>query len=282
MFSYKKPNIKSGSKMPVITGQLKAIVLDNDEATGSYSILFDLWETLQNTSLGETLHFHQILDYLTENIEAYNIFRPALFKFLDTAFELRSDGELEAIIMYTHQNAEYTWKEWSVPAFISKLMGAILSKKRGGPLQRELFDFVLSLPPEDYQKDASGGWVIKSFNRVLNLYPWKPADIRGILFIDDRATPTLIEADSVAEGFKDAASWYKVSPYRVSYGGRIYKQFIKNIAEYFQIELTMADLSVINNIALTTSREREAPTYRADDDTFIELEKYIGTRYRRN
>ena len=131
--------------MPIITMPLKAIVLDNDEATGSYSMLFDLWETLQKTSLGEALSFHQILDYLTENIEVYNIFRPGLFKFLDTAFELRSERALEAIIMYTHQNAEYTWKEWSIPALLSKLMEAILSKKRGGPLQRNLFDFVLSL-----------------------------------------------------------------------------------------------------------------------------------------
>ena len=165
MFSSKKSTAKDLS----ISTPLKAIVLDNDEATGSYQILFDLWETLQNTSLGEALNFHEVLDYLTDNIEPYNIFRPGLFEFLDTAFRLRSAGQIEAIIMYTHQNAEFTWKEWSIPVLLSKLMAAILSKKKRAPLPRALFDFVLSLPPEKYQIEVNGGWVIKSFDRILNL-----------------------------------------------------------------------------------------------------------------
>ena len=91
---------------------LRAIVLDNDEASGSYLILFDLWETLMRTSVGSVLTFKQILDFLIKKAGDYNIFRPGLIQFLETCVELRDTYCIDAIIMYTHQNADFTWGNW--------------------------------------------------------------------------------------------------------------------------------------------------------------------------
>lgn len=262
---------------------LRAIVLDNDEATGSYMLLFSLWETLQKTSIGEALTFRQVLEFLIENVEKYNIFRPGLFKLLDTAYELREAGKIDALIMYTHQNADFTWKDWSIPALLATLMGHLLAKKKGHLLSRVLFDHVLSLPPEDNQKELPGGWVTKSFDRILNLYPWKPQDIRGIIFMDDHASPKYIDADSVPEGFKDASSWYKVFPYRVSYGATVYKRFIGEFVSHFNLVMEGEDEENIRIIATSATEEKNGvATYRENDRSLIDLEGYIRERYNVN
>ena len=262
---------------------LRAIVLDNDEASGSYMLLFSLWETLNETSIGEALTFRQVLDFLIEYVEKYNIFRPGLFKLLDTAYELREAGKIDAIIMYTHQNADFTWKDWSIPALLATLMGHLLAKKKGHLLSRVLFDHVLSLPPEDSQKELPGGWVTKSFDRILNLYPWKPHDIREIIFMDDHASPKYIEADSVPEGFKDVSSWYKVFPYRIAYGATVYKKFIGELVSHFNLVMSGEDKDAIRNIASSATEDKDGvATYRENDRSLIDLEMYIRERYRTN
>ena len=262
---------------------LRAIVLDNDEASGYYLHIFDLWQTLQETSLGRQLSFRQILEFFIEKAEEYHIFRPELFPFLQTCVELRDEGLIDAIIMYTHQNSEFTWDTWSVPAFLSVLMGHILASKMGGHLKRRLFDFVLTLPPEANQKDING-WTVKTFDRILNMYPWKPRDIRSILFVDDHASPKYIEADSINSDKKDLSSWYKVSPYRIAYGAGVYRQMIGDLVASVGLTLNDEDNAVIDRVASEASREgspipRNA-TYFAADRTFIDLNIYVRERFR--
>jgi len=278
--------LKSRKKVDNAQEPLRAIVLDNDEASGYYLHIFDLWQTLQETSLGRDLSFRQILDFFIENSEKYHIFRPELFTFLETCVGLRDEGSIDAIIMYTHQNSEFTWDTWSVPAFLSVLMGHILALKMGRPLKRRLFDFVLTLPPEANQKDING-WTVKTFDRILNMYPWKPRDIRSILFVDDHASPKYIEADSINSDKKDLSSWYKVSPYRIAYGAGVYRQMIGDLVT--SVGLTVPTLNdedkvVIDRVASEASREgspvpRNA-TYFAADRTFIDLDMYVRERFR--
>ena len=267
-----------------MSAPLRAVVLDNDEATGYYMLLFHLWTVLQNTSLGSKVKYHDVLDFLVENIEKYQIFRPGFFEFLKTVFELREAGRLDVIIMYTHQNADFVWNTWSIPALLTNLMARLLIKRVGHILPRRLFDNVLSLPPAEYRIIDSSGFVQKSFDRILNLYPSKPRDIRGILFIDDNATPLRIEADSIPSDKKEPSSWHRVTPYRV---GNQYEQFMKLIEEfivYFRLEPTENDTEIIQHMGFdilqNEMNKREHFDVDEPDHTFTNLEKYIRQKYK--
>ena len=262
---------------------LRAVVLDNDEATGYYLLIFDIWHVLEKTNLGEQLSFRQVLDFFIENWETYNIFRPGLFKFLKTCVQLRDEGRIDAIIMYTHQNADFTWAGWSVPAFLSVLMGHIVAKEfPGGLLKRKLFDYVLTLPPVEFQKKVNG-WAVKDFDRILNLYPWKPRDIRQIIFIDDNATPKHIEADTIHADAKGWDSWYKVAPYRVSHGSGQFIDAINKLIEIYSVDVSSSDLKIIDSVSKDYVKELNEShvTYHPEDSTFLDLEAHIRERFRR-
>lgn len=262
---------------------LRAIVLDNDEATGYYLIIFDVWTTLIRTSLGEQLSFRQILDFFISTWKSYNIFRPGLFKFLKTCVELREEGRIDAIIMYTHQNADFTWLGWSVPAFLSVLMGNILAQEYPeGTLKQILFDHVLTLPPAKFQKKVNG-WAVKDFDRILNLYPLKPRDIREIIFIDDHATPKYIEAESISADAKGWGSWYKVAPYRAHHGSKQYIEIIEKLIEVYTLDVTEKDYNIIHNISKKFVKEMNdtSATYNPKDRTFLDLEAHIREKFRK-
>jgi hypothetical protein len=250
---------------------LRAIVLDNDEATGSYNILFGLWEVLRETSFGKLLSLEVVLDYLIDVVvkEPYNIFRPHLFTFLHTAYELREKGHIDSIIMYTNQEASFTWRDCSIPVLISILMTRLMNKK-----ERPLFDHILSRPPENYQREVGGGWILKSFDRILNLYPGVNRDIRDIVFVDDNANPKLIEADNITAEHKTLSSWQHVSPYRVLYNGKQLRTLVDGLAKYYGYELTRSDLDVLNTIALEQN-EKETATYSPNDPTFTDLKTHV-------
>jgi hypothetical protein len=56
-----------------------------------------------------------------------------------------------------------------------------------------VFDCMLSRPPNaDNSK-----WIMKSFSRILDLYPLRPKDIRQMVFIDDMAFPNFIDAKDI-------------------------------------------------------------------------------------
>ena len=264
--------------MAISSDPLRAIVLDNDEATGFYHLVFDVWITFSNTGLGEKLSFRQVLDFFIAHSKEYNLFRPGLFKFLKTCVLLREAGRVDAIIMYTHQSAELTWRDWSVPAFLSVLMGHLTAAEfPEGKLRRVLFDHVLTLPPLEFRKTVNG-WVVKDFDRILNLYPWKPRDIRQIIFIDDHASPKHIEADTVESGMKHTNSWFKVNPYKVEHNANNYMRFIKQLVAEYGVDLTPEDWTIIGDIADEYVRTTVVD-YDPDDSTFLDLEPYMRIKY---
>jgi hypothetical protein len=259
---------------------LRAIVLDNDEATGSYLLLFDIWDTLIKTQLGRHITFRQVVEFFFDRWATYSFFRPGLFTFLRTCVQLRRDGKIDAILMYTHQNAEFTWAGWSIPAFLAILMHTIVARET--QIQTPLFDYVLSLPPPAFQKNVDG-WIVKDFDRILHLYPWRPRDIRQIIFIDDNATPQRIEADTIPPEGKAWSAWYKVSPYRVGGRSETYMHAIYSLVAHYDIVLHPNDTKIIAAIAAAVaSAEAVAPppTYDPDDRTFLDLEMYVRERFR--
>jgi hypothetical protein len=209
-----------------------------------------------------------------------------LFEFLEKAVQFREAGRLDGIIMYTHQNADFTWLDWSIPAFLSILMGHIVFQKRGyRKLRQTLFNHVLTFPPKEYRVSLPGGWTQKSFDRVLNLYPWKPKDIRHMIFVDDNATPKMVEADSIAADKKTLDSWERVRAYRLDYSGEDFKKCIEEfqtfIHEQYYIEIP-DDSAIIEEIgAEVHSDGRDGIKFHKGDhdETFERLNRILDERY---
>jgi hypothetical protein len=265
---------------------LRAIILDNDEASGYYAILFDFWEFLNKSQLGKRIIFSMVIMFWIEYSGKTLVFRKGLFDFLVKAVEARDAGRLDAIIMYTHQNADFTWQDWSIPAFLSILMGHIVIQKRGRrKLRQPLFNHVLTFPPKEYRVSLPGGWTQKSFSRVLNLYPTKPKDIRGMIFVDDNATPKMVEADSISPDKKTLDSWERVRAYRLDYTGEDFKECIREFQrfmnEQYNIEIP-DDSAVIEEISADVHSDgRDGVKFKEGDydETFDRLNRIIDERY---
>ena len=268
---------------------LRAIILDNDEASGYYAILFDFWEFLNKSQLGKRIIFSMVIMFWIDYSGKTLVFRQGLFDFLVKAVEFRDAGRLDAIIMYTHQNADFTWQDWSIPAFLSILMGHIVIQKRGRRrLRQPLFNHVLTFPPKEYRVSLPGGWTQKSFSRVLNLYPSKPKDIRNMIFVDDNATPKMVEANSISPDKKTLDSWERVRAYRLDYTGDDFKECIREFQifmhEQYNIEIP-DDSAVIEEISADVHSDgRDGVKFKEGDydETFHRLNRILDERYPKN
>lgn len=188
---------------------LIAVVLDNDETTGSYGIVFSLLTHLRK--------IHTIDDDFTEllymrlaiQMRKYNLFRPKLGNLLRTLAFLRDEGSIDAVIMYTNQTEERpygpysTFKEllYNVPYTISYLMYSAY----GVHIIRD----ILSRPP--FFRGLHHAACTKSFTRIFAMEPDRVKDTRDIIFVDDNASRSFITAskDTVTHD----SSYYKITPY---------------------------------------------------------------------
>ena len=180
---------------------LRAVILDNDETTGSYIIVFSILQILRNHEIKSESFVKSILDKLYEWMILHNCFRPGLRNLLETLITLRKNNQIDAIIMYTNQ-LELRPEEDETPLLFSvpKCIAYMMSKMVG----ENVFDHILT---------RSQGPIQKSFERVLDLYPEYPRDIRDITFVDDLAIPCYITASTIPRNKIDDCSRYKVEPY---------------------------------------------------------------------
>jgi hypothetical protein len=184
---------------------LRAIVLDNDETTGSYGLLFAIISVLQNNTYLTDEIIKKILKRLATWMKIYNIFRPGILKLLYTALAMRKYKYIDAIIMYTNQTeVENSGLIIDSPPKCIAYMMAYL-------VEAPVFDNIITRDP-NYKKTPLS-YIPKSFERILELYPDRPKDIRGIIFVDDMASPTIICADTIEPHLKSKDNWYAICPY---------------------------------------------------------------------
>lgn len=190
---------------------LRAVVLDNDETTGSYGIVFSILTFLSKYPDIYGPQIHSLLAKLAYWMEDHNVFRPGLRRLISTLLTLRKKGQIDLILMYTNQRHEVptdyegTSYEllYSAPLAISFMMDVLFST--------HVFDSHFTRPKEHWGATAA---VPKYFARILDSYPIYPKDTRGILFVDDLATPELILHHGIA--ITSPESLIRVSQYRVS------------------------------------------------------------------
>lgn len=178
---------------------LKAVVLDNDETTGSYGIVFSLLTHLRKLPHLTDDDVAGIYQRLAYAMDYYNIFRPYLKDFFITLDALQNENLLDAVVMYTNQTDEsfvltnvleeadrFPLKTllYSVPLSIAYLMNE--------SYHSIVFDKLLTRPPllRGIQHTACP----KSFSRIFECYPDHRRSTEKILFVDDNACPEFITA----------------------------------------------------------------------------------------
>jgi hypothetical protein len=191
---------------------LRAVILDNDETTGSYGILFSILAVLQQIPSVNIEYTSIILQKLAQWMVTRNVFRPGLKNLLQTCIGLKKQNRIDAIVMYTNQLEQTPPQEllhnnnishilWSPPRCIAYMMNYLVDDT--------VYDCMLSRP----QNADCSKYIPKSFSRVLDLYPLRPKDIRQMIFIDDMAFPAYIDAKDIQPHLRDASAWQSVEPY---------------------------------------------------------------------
>jgi hypothetical protein len=189
---------------------LRAVILDNDETTGSYMIVFAVLTILEHLNLTDVQIQKIIFKKLAYWMNTHHCFRPGLSTFLYTLITLRKQGRIDAIIMYTNQSdaSPQPTQPSKGPNFLhsaAHVIAYMMSCLAG----EQIFDHVLTRPKLTYKATPPP----KFFSRVLELYPTYPADIREMAFIDDLANPSFIRADGIPSHAVHSKSWIQIEPY---------------------------------------------------------------------
>lgn len=190
---------------------LRAIILDNDETTGSYTLVYSILIGITTVKGITQENYGIILKRLASWMVAHNVFRPGLKSVIETIAHLKKKMVIDTVIMYTNQTGEdipINLKEGnritSLPRTIAFMMEYLNDSK-------PVFDLILTRPLN--AKYLLNGWCPKKFSRVLKFYPNKPKDIRKMVFVDDMGTPEYIYAHDILDTRKSKESWYPIPPY---------------------------------------------------------------------
>jgi hypothetical protein len=194
---------------------LRAVIIDNDETTGSYAILFAIVHTLHEIPNIQMSSVATILQRLGTWMIRNQVFRPGLRMFLQTILQLKLENKIDTVIMYTNQKDghppdSYIEKEgdflpvlWSVPLCIAYMFCYLMGDN--------VINMILSRPVKHVK--LPNGVIIKHWHRVLEQFPDRPHDIRSMIFIDDLAYPAYISANGIPKQAIDSSCWHRIEPY---------------------------------------------------------------------
>jgi hypothetical protein len=208
---------------------LRAIILDNDEATGSYGILFALIAIFREEPIMTNVRFKRLLKNLAIWMLTTGLFRPGIQNLLYTVTALRRRGLIDKIIMYTNQTENPYSNQYmdSAPNCIAYMMNCIS--------KQTVFDAILA---KDGYSPLAAQYTPKSFQRILDLFPDKPKDIRQIVFVDDMASPGHIKSNMIEPHLQSADCWYSITPYYQ----QLDKQSVYECLKYILCTNVIADM----------------------------------------
>ena len=184
-------------------GPLRAVILDNDETTGAYTLLFSMMKALNKTGDIDPLLFTHILEKLATWMVVNSIFRPGLLPFLALLMNLKKEGKIDAIIMYTNQLEIEPIINYSMPRCINYMFMYLVPGFT--------FDHILTRPEDP---TTINNVFPKQFKRVLDLYPDRPLNTRKMLFFDDLAIPKYVRTDGIDQKYTSRGSYVLVDPYK--------------------------------------------------------------------
>ena len=191
----------------------RILILDNDETTGSYNLLFHLYDLFARSEFGSKLDIALTMTALTRTFKTLCIFRPGLTRLLLCASTLKKEERLDKVVMYTNQldirqiRDAPKWKcggiDWSVPMIIQVMLVYLADNPK-------LIDTILTRPLETELR--IGDYPVKDFVRAFRaLYPTGNINLSKTLFLDDLADHPYIIDSSKSE--TDINSRMKLNPY---------------------------------------------------------------------
>lgn len=220
------------SIVPIKIGTVpRILILDNDETTGSYNLLFHLYDYLAVSDIGKRLQPAITLNAITHCFKNLGVFRPGLTRFLKTASSLKKKNRLDKIIMYTNQlDCRHTrnipiWHpiggEWSVPMMIQIMLVHLADDPK-------LIDEILTRPLRPTHH--IGDYPVKDFVRAYrSVYPTGPVNLSKTLFFDDLAEhPYVIDS---SDSKTDANSRFPLDGYSRKLRPSAFRYTVKNIFE---------------------------------------------------
>lgn len=225
----------------------RILILDNDETTGSYNLLFHLYDCLATTEFGKRLQPATTLHAIAHSFKNLGVFRPGLTRLLKTAVSLKKSKRLDKIIMYTNQlDCRHTrnmpiWHpiggEWSVPMMIQIMLVYLADEP-------QLIDEILTRPLRPIH--TIGDYPVKDFVRAFrSAYPIGPVDLSKTLFLDDLAEhPYIIDS---SDSKTDDNSRIPLEPYSRKLRPSAFRYVIKHILEVNHLILTAEDWCIIGS-----------------------------------
>lgn len=166
----------------------RVLILDNDETTGSYYILFSLYDLLALSHFGDKLDSQKTLESLCRSCEEFGVFRPGLRTFLKEIEGMKQEGLVEKLCLYTNQldvrdvyhHPHWKTKDgitWSVPLMISKMFNIMA--------ENDKFVDELYTRPVGKLKQVNN-YPVKDLARVFSdLYPKETVNLERTMFVDD-------------------------------------------------------------------------------------------------
>jgi hypothetical protein len=206
------------------------LILDNDETTGSYCILFHLYDLFASTDFGKKLDAAMTLTLLAKCFKSFGIFRPGLVRFLRVAAHLKLADKLDAIIIYTNQldirqiKDAPIWKpqgtEWSIPMMIHIMLVYLADYP-------ELIDQILTRPLDNAAIKIEN-YPVKDFVRAYrSIYPTGPINLEKTLFVDDLAIqPYLVDS---SKSMTDVNSRIHLTPYSRKIWPGLFRNILRQI-----------------------------------------------------
>ena len=260
---------------PIEKPPLRAVVLDNDETTGSYGLVFSVLTHIRRASITDENAVRTIYKRLAAVLVKRKLFRPYLGPLLHALTFLRDEGALDSVIMYTNQTEEVPfnpynafWKiMYNVPYSISYLMYEAY--------KTNAFDDILSRPP--YLHGIYHAACPKSFSRIFNLDSDRPRDTTHILFVDDNACPQFITAPP--KTVVDPESYYRISAYVRVLTDEELDEALKEIFEGFSLVDKEALYAAIKKQYRKYSPLENIALHRDNDDALSVLRRKIMEKY---
>ena len=219
----------------------RILILDNDETTGSYNLLFHLYDLFARASFGPKLDPALTMSILTRYARAAGMFRKGLQRLLAAVATMKADGRIDQVIMYTNQldvrqiRGARTWRtgdvDWSVPQMIQIMLVYIADAP-------DLIDIILTRPLD--HASLLSPYPVKDLARAFRAaYPDTAVNLSKTRFLDDLAVDHLMIDSSQSN--TDGESRIKLSPYRARLDPRLFRTVIFKILEKHGIMLSEPD-----------------------------------------
>lgn len=176
----------------------RIVILDNDQTTGDYIALFYWLDWLKKSDLQKYVTLQALVTPFSRICEDANIFRPGLRTMIRRILEMKEEGLLDYVVVYTNQSEPeplMVGKDGH-PITIPRLLEAFYNNLADGAT---LIDLTLVRP---HEYDFSPSFAPKQFSRVftelgITRRHW---NARYTKFFDDAPEKYILDNDVIGAG----------------------------------------------------------------------------------